>query len=139
MRNFDLRLFDPPKQFESGEALKPGAVMRAPPMAVLLTGKGAPTKICRLYGYLERDSGQNLEFELRECLISMQFAFALRGITPRSTGNPEKAPFDKLIQMFAAQLNVAHPPTKEFVDELYRARKLRNHLAHGFLSPGEGA
>ena len=41
--------------------------------------------------------------------------------------------------MFAAQLNVEHPPTKEFVDELHRARKLRNRLAHGFLSPAEGS
>src|SRR6266480_1010141 len=138
MRNFDLRLFDPPKQFESGEALKPGAVMRAPPVAALFTGKGAPTEICRLYGYLML-LGQNLEFELRECLTSMQFAFALRGITPRSTSNPEKAKFNELIQMFAAQLNVEHPPTKEFVDELHRARKLRNRLAHGFLSPAEGS
>ena len=138
MRNFDLRLFDPPKQFESGEALKPGAVMRAPPVVALFTGKGAPTEICRLYGYLML-LGQNLEFELRECLTSMQFAFALRGITPRSTRNPEKAKFEELIQMFAAQLNVEHPPTKEFVDELHRARKLRNRLAHGFLSPAEGS
>ncbi len=136
MRNFNLRICDPPKQFESGEELKPGAAMRAPPIAVLFTAKGSLTEICRLYGYLML-LGQNLEFELRECLISIQFALALRGIKPRCTGSPERAKFDKLIQMFAAQLNTDHPPTKEFVDELHRARKLRNHLAHGFLSPAE--
>jgi len=69
----------------------------------------------------------------------MQFAFALRGITARFTGNPERAKFEKLIDMFAAQLNVGDPPTKEFVAELHRARTLRNRLAHGFLSPAEGS
>ena len=138
MIRYDLRMFDPPKQFENGEALKPGAVLRGAPVAALFTGKGAPTEICRLYGYLML-LGQNLEYELRECLISMKFAFALRGIRPRFSGNPEKAKFDRLIDMFAAQLNADHPPTKNFIVELHRARKLRNRLAHGFLSPSECA
>lgn len=111
--------------------------MRATPVAALLTGKGAPSEICRLYGYLML-LGQNLEFELRECLISMRSSFRLRDITPHFSGTPEKAKFEKLITMFSAQLNLDHPPTKEFVDELHRARKFRNRLAHGFLSPSEG-
>ena len=136
MRSFKLRIFDPPKQFETQDGGKAISTMGSPPIAALFTAKGSLTEICRLYGYLML-LGQNLEFELRECLMSMQFAFAIRGIEPRCAGNPEKAKFDKLIQMFAAQLNINHPPTKEFVDELHRARKLRNHLAHGFLSPAE--
>jgi len=56
MRNFNIRIFDPPKQFESGEA---GSVMRTAPVAALFTGEGAPTEICRLYGYLML-LGQNL-------------------------------------------------------------------------------
>ena len=52
MRNFNIRIFDPPKIFDSGDAPKTGAVMRTAPIAALLTGKGAPTEICRLYGYL---------------------------------------------------------------------------------------
>jgi hypothetical protein len=135
MRNFNLRIFDSPKQFERGDA---GSVMRTAPVAALFTGQGAPTEICRFYGYLML-LGQNLEFELRECLTSMAVAFAIRGITPRFTGNPKRAKFEKLIDMLAAQLNVADPPTKEFVDELDRARKLRNRLAHGFLVPQRAA
>ena len=78
--------------------------------------------------------GHNLEFELRECLSDMKFAFAVRGIKARFTGNPKKAMFDKLIQMFAAQLNKDHEPTKDFLDELDRAKKFRNYLAHEFFS-----
>ena len=81
--------------------------------------------------------GQNLEWELRECLLHMEFSLSIRGIKPRFSGKPEKANFEKLIDMFAAQLNTAHSPTKEFVDELHRARKLRNRLAHGFLHPSQ--
>lgn len=136
MKQFDLQIFDPPKEFESKGA--PKSLMGFPPVAALFTGKGAPTEICRLYGYLML-LGQNLEIELRVCLTWMQLSFALRGITPRFNGNPEKAKFDKLIEMFAAQLNIAHSPTKEFVNELHRARKLRNRLAHGFIGPGQGA
>ena len=138
MRSFSLRIFDPPKQFETEEPSEPISLMGSPPIAALFATNGPPTEICRLYGYLML-LGQNLEFELRECLMSMQFALAIRGIKPRCTGNPEKAKFDRLIQMFAAQLNINHPPTKAFVDDLHRARKLRNHLAHGFLSPAECA
>jgi hypothetical protein len=136
MKTFSLWVLDPPRELETGEACKPGAVMRAPPIAAAFTYAGRPTEICRLYGYLML-LGQNLEFELRECLMNMRFAFAFRGVKPRFTGNPEKAKFEKLIQMFASQLNVEHPPTKEFVGELDRARKLRNRLAHGFFSPSE--
>lgn len=137
MRNFDVRIFDPPNVFLTGEADKPGVVLRPMPVAALFAAKGTPTEICRIYGYLML-LGQNLEFELRECLTSMQCSFALRGIKPRFTGKPEKAKFDKLIEMLAAQLNTKHPSTRKFVDELHRARKLRNRLAHGFLHPAEG-
>jgi len=137
MKKYNIRIFDPPKAFEAGDVMKPGVVMKAAPVAAIFTAKGPLTEICRLYGYLML-LGQNLEFELRECLTSMQFAFALRGIKRRFTGNPEKAKFDKLIVMFSAQLNTRHPETKEFVEELDRARKLRNRLAHGFLEPSEG-
>jgi hypothetical protein len=135
MRKYNISIFDPPKTFESGAALKPGVAV---PIAALFTAKGPLTETCRLYGYLML-LGQNLEFELRECLVSLQFAFALRRIEPRFTGNPEKAKFEKLIDMLAAQLNTKDPETKEFVDELHRARKLRNRLAHGFLKPSEFA
>jgi hypothetical protein len=136
MKNYSIWIFDPPKAFKTGEALKPDVLMKAPPVAAIFMAKGPLTEICRLYGYLML-LGQNLEFELRECVTSMEFAFALRGIKRRFTGNPEKAKFDKLIDMFAAQLNTRDPETKEFVDELDRARKLRNRLAHGFLEPSE--
>lgn len=136
MRNFNIRVFDAPKQFARGESPQSWRATGTMPSAALFAGSGAPSEICRLYGYLML-LGQNLEFALRECLAAMQLAFAFRNITPRFTGNPERAKFEKLIDMFAAQLNVEHPPTKEFVDELHRARKLRNRLAHGFLSPGE--
>jgi hypothetical protein len=136
MKKYNIQILDPPKAFETGDALKTGVVMKTAPVAAIFTAKGPLTEICRLYGYLML-LGQNLEFELRECLTSMQFAFALRGIKRRFTGNPEKAKFDKLIDMFAAQLNTKHPETKEFIDELHRARKLRNRLAHGFLEPSE--
>jgi hypothetical protein len=111
--------------------------MRSVPVAALFATQGAPTEICRLYGYLML-LGQNLEFELRECLISMEFSMALRGIKPRFSGKPEKATFEKLIDMLSAQLNTAHRPTKDSVDDLHRARKLRNRLAHGFLHPSQG-
>ena len=136
MKQFDLQLFDPPKHYENGHA--PKSLIGFAPVAALFTGKGAPTEICRLYGYLML-LGQNLEIELRVCLTWMQLSFALRGVTPRFNGDPEEANFNKLVKMFAAQLNIAHTPTKEFVDELHRARELRNHLAHGFIAPGQGA
>jgi hypothetical protein len=110
--------------------------MQSVPVAGLFATSGTPSEICRLYGYLML-LGQNLEFELRECLISMEFSLRIRGIKPRFSSRPEKAKFEKLIDMFAAQLNTAHLPTKEFVDELHRARKLRNRLAHGFLHPSQ--
>lgn len=136
MKQFHYQLFDPPKHFEHGGA--PKSLVGFAPFAALFTGKGAPTEICRLYGYLML-LGQNLEIELRECLKWMELSFTLRGIIPRFSGSPDKAKFDKLIEMFAKQLNVAHTPTKELVDELHRARKLRNRLAHGFIGPGQGA
>jgi hypothetical protein len=135
VRKFNVRLFDPPKAFTSGDAEGSGNIMRSVPVAGLFATSGTPSESCRLYGYLML-LGQNLE--LRECLISMEFSLALRGIKPRFSGKPEKATFEKLIDMLAAQLNTAHTPTKEFVDELHRARKLRNRLAHGFLHPSQG-
>src|SRR5262249_37317212 len=110
--------------------------MQPVPIAGLFGTSGTPLEICRLYGYLML-LGQNLEFELRECLLSMEVSLRIRGIKPRFSGKPGKASFEKLIDMFGAQLNTAHPPTKEFVDELHRARKLRNRLAHGFLHPSQ--
>jgi len=92
MKRFNIRIFDPPKQFESGEAPKTGAPMRDAPIAALFRSEGALTEICRLYGYLML-LGHNLEFELRECLSDMKFAFAVRGIKARFTGNPKKAMF----------------------------------------------
>lgn len=137
MRTFNVRLFDPPKALVDAPGDAPNNVMRWVPVTALFATTGAPSEICRLYGYLML-LGQNLEFELRECVISMEFSLALRGIKPRFSGKPEKARFEKLIDMFAAQLNTAHAPTKDFVDELHRARKLRNRLAHGFLHPAQG-
>jgi hypothetical protein len=137
VKKFNVRLFDPPKAFTDPNRDASGHVMRSVPVAALFATTGAPSEICRVYGYLML-LGQNLEFELRECLISIEFSLALRGIKPRFFGKPEKATFEKLIDMFAAQLNTKHPPTKEFVDDLHRARKLRNRLAHGFLHPSQG-
>lgn len=138
MKQFNLRLFDPPKQFESAKASEPATGMGFPPVAALFTGEGAPAEICRRYGYLML-LGQNLEIELRVCLTWMQLSFALRGIKPRFNGDPEGNKFNNLIQMFATQLDTDHSPTKKFVDELHRARDLRNRLAHGFIGPGQGA
>ena len=137
VKKYEIRIFDPPKVFETGAALRPGVVVSSVPIAAIFTAKGPPTEICRLYGYLML-LGQNLELELRECLMTMQFSFALRGVKCRFAGNPEKAKFDKLIEMFAAQLDTRHAQTNEFVEMLHRARKLRNRLAHGFLTPSEG-
>ena len=136
MKQFNLHLFDPPKNFEVGGT--PESLIGFAPVAALFTDKGAPTEICQRYGYLML-LGQNLEIELRVCLTWMQLSFTLRGITSRFSGNPDTAKFDKLIEMFAKHLNISHSPTKEFVDELHRARKLRNRLAHGFIGPGQGA
>jgi hypothetical protein len=137
MRTFNVRIFDPPKSYTSKPAEHTARPMRAVPVAALFTADGAATEICRVYGYLML-LGQNLEFELRECLVSMELSFALRGLKPRFRGRPEKAKFEKLIDMLAAQLNTNHPSTQDFVDELHRARKLRNRLAHGFLAPSHG-
>lgn len=134
MRDFNLRIFDPPKSIQGGEGTSIENIVKSAPVAALFTGKDALTEICRLYGY-SMLLGQNLEFELRECLLTMEFSLALRGIPCRFKGDVEKVTFEKLIDKFALQVNTAHAPSQEFVDELHKARRLRNELAHGFLSP----
>ena len=134
MRSFDFQIIDPPISFANRD---PDSIVPGVPVASMFALGGPPTEICRLYGYLML-LGQNLEFELRECLASVKLALGLRGISPQFTGNPERATFEKLIDMFARQLDTSHGPTCELVEELHRARMLRNRLAHGFLSPVAG-
>jgi hypothetical protein len=39
--------------------------------------------------------------------------------------------------MFESQLDTKHRGSRQLVDDLHNARKLRNRLAHGFLDVGE--
>jgi hypothetical protein len=136
MREFSPSLYDPPKSFEGGSAFAKENQLRSVPMAAAFTRKGLRSDICRTYGYISL-LGQNLEVELRECLLNLELALALRGRKKRYSGSPEKAKFEKLIQMFEKQLDLSHKGSRNLVDCLHRARKLRNLLIHGFFSPQE--
>jgi hypothetical protein len=136
MREFSPSLYDPPKSFEDGTAFTEENQMRSLPMAAMFTGKGLRSDICRLYGYISL-LGQNLEVELRECLLNLELALALRGRKKRYKGSPEKVKFNTLIEMFEKQFDPSDKGSRDLIDCLHRARKLRNLLIHGFFSPQE--
>ena len=135
MRQFEFSLYDPPEEIRSGAALTQENMLRSRPFAAIFTDD-ALKEICRLYGYLML-LGQNLEVELRVCLGYISLALCRRGVSARFKGDPETADFTDLIRMFASQLDTRHTGSRRIVDELHRARKLRNTLAHGFLAADE--
>ena len=136
MRSFSLSLYDPPRTIRDGSAFTREGTAGLAPMAAAFTGTGRLSDICRLYGYIFL-LGQNLETEMRECLLTIEFASAAKRKKWRSTSSPERAKFAGLIRMFGNQLDQSHAGSREFMRFLDRARRLRNGLAHGFFAPSE--
>jgi hypothetical protein len=131
VRQYNISIYDPPGEIRSGAALSEENMRHSLPFAAIFK-QDSLKDICRLYGYLML-LGQNLEVELRVCLEYLQLALLLKGKPPRFAGNSEKATFDKLIEMFASQLDISDPNTEQLVKDLHQARLFRNRLAHGFL------
>lgn len=134
MRSGTFCLYDPPAELRSGAALEKENVLRSRPFVAIFVGEGLK-EICRMYGYLML-LGVNLEVELRVCLQYLSLALSLKKARPRFSGDPDTAKFEDLIKMFAAQLDRRDAGSRQLVDDLHRARKLRNRLAHGFLDVG---
>jgi hypothetical protein len=132
MQQYEISIFDPPQSYVDRSAFEQANLMRAAPAAAAFTGPGLPTEICRTYGYLML-LGQNLEDELRECLLSLELALALKHKKARYAGFPETADFCDLIRMLECQLDKSHGGSRRFAASLHQARKLRNRLAHSLF------
>lgn len=133
MRDFRLSLYDAPAAIRDGTALKRENLLKSAPMAAAMTGAGRLSDICRMYGYVFL-LGQNLEFELRECLLNIEVALKAQGKKRRWKGSAARKKFGTLIEMFTKQLDLSRQGSRDFCDQLDRARKLRNWLAHEFFS-----
>jgi hypothetical protein len=138
MTRYNFLVYDPPAAIASGEACSPDNVDRSWEFlfARHFHSQDDLAELCRLYGYLML-LGQELENELRTCLRYMTLSLSARGLRPRFTGDIAAADFLTLVDMFAAQLHTEDRDTRRFVSDLHKARKIRNRLAHHFLSPDE--
>jgi hypothetical protein len=136
MKSSQFSLYDPPEEIRSGAALTEENMLRSRPFASIFSTTDALKEICRLYGYLML-LAQNLEVELKVCLSYLKLALHRKGGSVRFDGDPEQAKFEDLIDMFESQLDVSEGGSRQLIEELDNARKLRNRLAHGFLEVGE--
>jgi hypothetical protein len=118
MKSYQVSVFDPPQSFVDGTAFQKDNLLRSTPIAAAFTSAGLPS-------------------EIRECLLSLEFALALNGKRTRYEGSPENSDFCDLIRMLECQLDKSCEGSRSFIGSLHRARKLRNHLAHGFFGSEE--